>query len=66
MVVGAGPTGLLLGAELRRRGVDCLLIDSLQGPRHWDRATIVHPRSLELFASLGIAERFLRRGVKQR
>jgi 2-polyprenyl-6-methoxyphenol hydroxylase-like FAD-dependent oxidoreductase len=66
MVVGAGPTGLLLGAELRRRGVDCLLIDSLQGPRHWDRATIVHPRSLELFASLGIAERFLRRGLKQR
>lgn len=66
MVVGAGPTGLLLAAELQRRGVDCLLIDSLGGPRHWDRATIVHARSLELFASLGIAERFLQRGVRQR
>jgi 2-polyprenyl-6-methoxyphenol hydroxylase-like FAD-dependent oxidoreductase len=66
LVVGAGPSGLLLAAELRRRGVDCRLIDSLAGPRDWDRATVVHPRSLELFESLGIADRFLDAGVPQR
>ncbi|HEY2717264.1 MAG TPA: FAD-dependent monooxygenase [Solirubrobacterales bacterium] len=65
LVVGAGPTGLLLAAELRRRGVDCTLIDVHDQPLHWDRATIVHPRSLELFASLGLADRFLAAGVHQ-
>ena len=63
--VGAGPTGLLLAAELRRRGVECTLIDVHDQPLHWDRATIVHPRSLELFASLGLADRFLAAGVHQ-
>jgi 2-polyprenyl-6-methoxyphenol hydroxylase-like FAD-dependent oxidoreductase len=65
LVVGAGPTGLLLAAELRRRGVECLLVDSREEPRHWDRATIVHPRSLELFATIGIAGPFLDTGVHQ-
>ena len=66
LVVGAGPTGLLLAAELRRRGVECRLVDSLAGPNSWDRATVVHPRSLEIFESLGFADRFLAAGVPQR
>jgi 2-polyprenyl-6-methoxyphenol hydroxylase-like FAD-dependent oxidoreductase len=66
LVVGAGPTGLLLGAELRRRGVGCRLIDAHPEPVHWDRATVVHPRSLELFESLGILDAFLAVGVRQR
>ena len=45
LVVGAGPTGLLLAAELERRDVPCLLIDALDAPRGWDRATVVHARS---------------------
>lgn len=53
LVVGAGPTGLLLAAELQRRGVPCHLIDARPAPLHWDRATVVHPRSLEVFESLG-------------
>lgn len=64
LVVGAGPTGLLLAAELRRRGVDCLLVDALDAPRGWDRATVVHARSLEIFEALGLAERFTEAGVK--
>lgn len=66
LVVGAGPTGLLLAAELHRRGVACRLIDAHDTPLHWDRATVVHPRSLEVFESLGLLERFLDAGVKQR
>ena len=65
LVVGAGPTGLLLAAELQRRGVPCHLIDALPGPLHWDRATVVHPRSLEVFESLGLIGRFLDAGTKQ-
>lgn len=66
LVVGAGPTGLLLAAELHRRGVACRLIDAHRAPLHWDRATVVHPRSLEVFESLGLIDRFLATGVKQK
>jgi 2-polyprenyl-6-methoxyphenol hydroxylase-like FAD-dependent oxidoreductase len=65
LIVGAGPTGLLLAAELRRRGVECTLIDARDEPRHWDRATILHARTMELFATLGIADQFLEVGVHQ-
>ena len=52
LVVGAGPTGLLLTAELERRGVPVHLIDSLPASLHWDRATVIHPRSLQILKSL--------------
>jgi 2-polyprenyl-6-methoxyphenol hydroxylase-like FAD-dependent oxidoreductase len=66
LVVGAGPTGLLLAAELQRRGVPCHLIDARPAPLHWDRATVIHPRSLEVFESLGLVDKFLAAGTKQR
>jgi 2-polyprenyl-6-methoxyphenol hydroxylase-like FAD-dependent oxidoreductase len=66
LVAGAGPTGLLLAAELRRRGVACLLIDAEPQPLHWDRATVVHPLSLEMFESLELIGEFLAAGVRQR
>lgn len=65
LVVGAGPTGLLLSAELCRRGVECRLIDAHSAPLHWDRATVVHPRTMEVFEALGIVEPLLEAGVKQ-
>jgi 2-polyprenyl-6-methoxyphenol hydroxylase-like FAD-dependent oxidoreductase len=66
LVVGAGPTGLLLASELARRAVGCLLVEALDAPRDWDRATVVHPRSMEIFEALGLADAFLERGVKTR
>ncbi len=66
LIVGAGPTGLLLASELHRRGVPCHLIDSRPAPMHWDRATVVHPRSLQIFESLGLAQKFLDAGCRQR
>jgi len=59
LVVGAGPTGLLLASELQRRAVPCHLIDAQPAPLHWDRATVLHPRSLEVFESLGLVDRCL-------
>jgi 2-polyprenyl-6-methoxyphenol hydroxylase-like FAD-dependent oxidoreductase len=66
LISGAGPTGLLLAVELQRRGVDCVLIDELDAPRGWDRATVIHPRSMEIFEALGLAEQFLGEGMKVR
>lgn len=66
LAIGAGPTGLLLAGELARRGVECRLIEARPEPLAWDRATVIHPRSLEVFDALGIAEPFLAAGVPQR
>jgi 2-polyprenyl-6-methoxyphenol hydroxylase-like FAD-dependent oxidoreductase len=66
LVVGAGPTGLLLASDLSRRGVPCHVIDAQPVPLHWDRATVVHPRSLQIFESLGLVEKFLTAGCRQR
>lgn len=66
LIVGAGPTGLMLAVELQRRGVDTLLIDLHGQPLTWDRATVVHPRSLELFDALGLVDSVLAEGVRQR
>jgi 2-polyprenyl-6-methoxyphenol hydroxylase-like FAD-dependent oxidoreductase len=65
-IVGAGPTGLLLAAELGRRDVLCLLIDALDALRGWDRATVVHARSMEIFEALGLEDRLLTEGVRTR
>lgn len=66
LIAGAGPAGLLLAAELQRRGVSCKLIDARPEPLHWDRATVIHPRSLEVFESLGLIDTFLESGTRQR
>ena len=66
VVVGAGPTGLLSAAELQRRDVDDLLIDAHVAPLGWDRATVVHERSIEVFESLGPVDRLLDHAVKVR
>jgi 2-polyprenyl-6-methoxyphenol hydroxylase-like FAD-dependent oxidoreductase len=66
LVVGAGPTGLLLAGELQRRGVPTLLIDARAEALHWDRATVIHPLSLEIFEALGLVDRFLEAGCPQR
>jgi 2-polyprenyl-6-methoxyphenol hydroxylase-like FAD-dependent oxidoreductase len=66
LVVGAGPTGLLLAAELCRRAVPCHLIDARPAAMHWDRATVIHPRSLQIFEALGIVDGLLDAGCRQR
>ncbi len=66
LVVGAGPTGLLLASELHRRGIDCHLIEARPAPLPWDRATVVHPRSMQIFEALGLSAKFLEAGCRQR
>jgi 2-polyprenyl-6-methoxyphenol hydroxylase-like FAD-dependent oxidoreductase len=55
-----------LAAELARRHVDCVLIDGHDAPLGWDRATILHARSIEIFEALGLADLILNQGVKVR
>ena len=55
LIVGAGPTGLVLAIELARRGVPLHLADRHPEPLRWDRATTVKARSLEVFSGMGFS-----------
>ncbi len=64
LIVGAGPTGLMLANQLGRRGIDALIIDRHSGPAQQTRAMAVHARTLEIYARLGIAGQALERGKR--
>ena len=58
LVVGAGPTGLMLGAELALHGSRPLVIDALPSPSGQSRALGFTVRTLEVFKQRGILGRF--------
>jgi 2-polyprenyl-6-methoxyphenol hydroxylase-like FAD-dependent oxidoreductase len=62
LIVGAGPTGLMLANQLARRGVRTLIIDRNSGPVRETRALGVQARTLEIYAKLGVIERALALG----
>lgn len=59
LIVGAGPVGLFLAAELRRRGRECMLIEREHAPSAHSKALAIMPGTLEMFEEAGIVERFL-------
>ncbi len=64
LIVGAGPTGLMLANQLGRRGVRTLIVDRHEGPSRQTRALGVQARTLEIYAQLGIAERAIALGKR--
>ena len=64
IVVGAGPVGLTLAAELARYGVQVRIIDKAGGPTDRSKALVVWSRTLELLERGGCAAQFLQAGVK--
>ena len=64
LIVGAGPTGLMLANQLARRGVRALIIDRHAGPAQQTRALGVQARTLEIYAHLGIVDRALELGKR--
>jgi 2-polyprenyl-6-methoxyphenol hydroxylase-like FAD-dependent oxidoreductase len=59
LIVGAGPTGLMLANQLARRGVRPLIIDRHSGPAQQSRAIVVQARTMEIYSQLGLMERAL-------
>ena len=64
LIVGAGPTGLVLALSLARRGVPFRIIDRNAGPGLASRAMAVQARTLEFYDQLGFANEFVSRGIK--
>src|SRR5262249_14947231 len=64
LIVGAGPTGLMLANQLVRRGVRVVIIDRHAGPSRETRALGVQARTLEIYSRLGIVDRALELGKR--
>jgi 2-polyprenyl-6-methoxyphenol hydroxylase-like FAD-dependent oxidoreductase len=64
LVVGAGPTGLVLALWLRCQGVGVRIIDRTDAPGTTSRALAVQARTLELYRQLDLAGPVLERGHK--
>ncbi len=62
IIIGAGPTGLVLSLDLQRRGVPHRLIEKAPAPTVESRALVVWPRTLEVLDDLGVVADALSRG----
>ncbi len=64
IIIGAGPTGLSMAAQLLRHKVDFILLEKNQGITNLSKAIVVQARSLEIFRELGIVDEAMKRGQK--
>ncbi|MEV0034247.1 FAD-dependent monooxygenase [Nocardia sp. NPDC050793] len=64
LVVGAGPAGLTAAITLADAGVDVVVLDRLAEGANTSRAAVVHARTLEVLAELGIADELILRGIQ--
>ncbi|MEU8546108.1 rifampin monooxygenase [Streptomyces roseoverticillatus] len=64
IVVGGGPTGLMLACELRLHGVHVVVLERDAEPAGHVRALGLHARSVEVMAQRGLLDRFLEHGRK--
>src|SRR2546423_8516380 len=63
VIVGAGPTGMMLAGELALAGVDVGMVERRASQElAGSRAGGLHARTIEVFDQRGIADRFLREG----
>lgn len=66
LIVGAGPTGLVLALWLARSGVSLRIIEKNSGPGQASRAMAVQARTLEFYQQLGIAEQIVNCGIRMK
>ena len=65
IIVGCGPTGAMLAAELRLHDVRVLVLEKETEPTSFVRIVGLHIRSLELMAMRGLLERILEHGRRR-
>lgn len=64
LIIGAGPTGLVLAIYLTRLGIPVRIIDKEILPGTTSRALVLHARTLEFYEQIGIASRIIEQGLK--
>ncbi|HLK52440.1 MAG TPA: FAD-dependent monooxygenase [Candidatus Angelobacter sp.] len=66
LIVGAGPTGLVLALWLAKSGISFRIVEKNDGPGQASRAMAVQARTLEFYRQLGIANRVIESGIRVR
>lgn len=64
IVVGGGPTGMMLAGELRLHGVQVLVLEREEQPAEAVRSLGLHVRSIEVLDQRGVLDRFLEAGTQ--
>jgi len=64
LIVGAGPTGLVLALWLVRQGIKVRIVDRSDGPGTSSRAMAVQARTLELYRQLDLADEIVEGGLR--
>src|SRR5215472_8542598 len=64
LIIGAGPTGLIMASELARHGVVCRIIDKSSTHSQVSKALVIQSRTLELFDLMDIFAEFFALGTK--
>lgn len=64
LIIGAGPTGLMLANQLARRGIRVMVVERNPGPSVQTKALGVQGRTLEIYSHLGIAGRAVELGKR--
>lgn len=64
LIVGAGPTGLMLGCLLKKMGVPFIIIDKEKTTSSLIKACMLSSRSLEIFSELGLLDEAIALGQK--
>lgn len=62
LIIGAGPTGLALGCQLLRYGIDFAIIDKRESTSPYSRAIGVQARTLEIYEQIELAEKLVALG----
>jgi len=66
LIVGAGPTGLVLALRLAHHGIPFRIIEKNSGAGQASRAMAVQARTLEFYQQLGFADQVVARGIKMK
>src|SRR3984893_19164186 len=64
LIVGAGPTGLVLALWLTHLGIKVRIVDKADEPGTTSRALAVHARILEFYDQIDLAEEIVDHGLK--
>src|SRR5215469_6035485 len=64
IVVGAGPTGLLLAGDLAQAGIAVTVLERRAGESNLTRAFAVHARTLEVLDARGLADELVTTGQR--
>jgi 2-polyprenyl-6-methoxyphenol hydroxylase-like FAD-dependent oxidoreductase len=62
LIVGAGPTGLVMACELARHAIPFRIIDKKSEPTIGSNAIWIQPRTMELFDQMGLIDHFIQIG----